>query len=80
MPEREHRQVAGSESRTVNAMAVHKEIGVKGVYFEGQNSWAAYFPNYYIAAQCMWEASQDGQALFADLMQSFFQEAAPEMT
>jgi hypothetical protein len=28
----------------------------------------------------MWNASQDGKALFADLMQSFFREAAPEMT
>ncbi|MCC6489852.1 MAG: DUF4838 domain-containing protein [Candidatus Hydrogenedentes bacterium] len=60
-------------------MKVYKDIGVKGVSFEGQDSWAAYFPNYYIAAQFMWDTSQDGDALFADLMKSFFQEAAPEM-
>ena len=61
------------------AMATYKEIGVAGVYFEGQNSWASYFPNYYIAAQCMWDSSQDGQKLFDDVMTSFFAEAAPEM-
>lgn len=63
----------------MRAMAAYKEIGVKGVYFEGQNSWAAYFPNYYIAAQCMWNASQNGPELFADLMRSFFREAGPDM-
>jgi hypothetical protein len=61
-------------------MAAYKEIGVKGVYFEGQNSWAAYFPNYYIAAQCMWDSSRDAEQLFKDLMQAFFREASPEMT
>lgn len=61
------------------AMAAYKEIGVAGVYFEGQNSWASYFPDYYIAAQCMWDSSQDGQQLFDDLMISFFGGAAPEM-
>ncbi|MCC6694657.1 MAG: DUF4838 domain-containing protein [Candidatus Hydrogenedentes bacterium] len=61
-------------------MKVYKDIGVKGVSFEGQDSWAAYFPNYYIAAQFMWDTSQDGEALFNDLMQCFFKEAAPDMT
>jgi len=61
-------------------MAAYKSIGVKGIYFEGQDSWAPYFPNYYIAAQCMWNSSQDGESLFVDLMQSFFRETAPEMT
>jgi hypothetical protein len=62
-----------------NAMRTYKEIGVAGVYFEGQNSWAAYFPNYYVAAQCMWDASQDGQQLFDEMMAAFFAAAAPEM-
>ena len=60
-------------------MAVYKELGVKGVSFEGQDSWAAYFPNYWVAAQAMWDSSLDGDALFQDLMTSFFGEAAPEM-
>ena len=61
-------------------MAAYKSIGIKGIYFEGQDSWASYFPNYYMAAQCMWDSSQDGESLFADLMQSFFRETTPEMT
>ncbi|GMU91891.1 MAG: hypothetical protein AMXMBFR4_09490 [Candidatus Hydrogenedentota bacterium] len=61
-------------------MAAYRAIGVAGVTFEGQNSWAAYFPNYYIAAQCMWDTAQDGNELFDDLMRSFFLEAAPEMS
>ncbi|GMV92835.1 MAG: hypothetical protein AMXMBFR82_26130 [Candidatus Hydrogenedentota bacterium] len=61
-------------------MAAYKALGVKGVSFEGQNSWAAYFPNYWLAAQCMWDSTLDGDALFEDLMQSFFREAAPEMS
>lgn len=61
------------------AMATYKEIGLAGVYFEGQNSWAAYFPNYYTAAQCMWNASQDGAKIFDEMLNAFFGEAAPEM-
>lgn len=61
-------------------MAGYKELGVSGVSFEGQDSWAAYFPNYWIAAQVMWDSSRDGDALFQDLMTSFFENAAPEMT
>ncbi len=63
----------------VNEMAGYKELGVKGVSFEGQDSWAAYFPNYWIAAQMMWDSSRDGETLFNDLMTSFFEEAGPEM-
>ena len=63
----------------IKAMAAYKQIGVRGVYFEGQNSWAAYFPNYYIAAQCMWNSAQDGRALFNDMMNAFFKDCAPEM-
>jgi hypothetical protein len=61
-------------------MAGYKKLGVSGVSFEGQDSWAAYFPNYWIAAQVMWDSSRDGDTLFEDLMQSFFQEAALEMS
>ena len=60
-------------------MAGYKELGVSGVSFEGQDSWAAYFPNYWVAAQSMWDSSLDGGVLFKDLMTSFFEEAAPEM-
>ncbi|GMW02081.1 MAG: hypothetical protein AMXMBFR84_32170 [Candidatus Hydrogenedentota bacterium] len=60
-------------------MAVYKSIGVTGVSFEGQDSWAAYFPNYYIAAQCMWDSSLDGKDLFEDMLQAFFGEAASDM-
>lgn len=60
-------------------MKIYRDIGVQGFSFEGQNSWAAYFPNYYMAAQFMWDPSQDGEAVFRDMLESFFQEAAPEM-
>jgi hypothetical protein len=60
-------------------MAGYKELGVKGVSFEGQNSWAAYFLNYWIAAQVMWDSTLNGDALFNDLMTNFFEDAAPEM-
>lgn len=61
-------------------MAVYKQIGIKGLSFEGQNSWAAYFPNYYIGVQTMWDSSQDGAALLADMLESFFGPAAPDMS
>lgn len=61
------------------AMATYKEIGVAGVYFEGQDSWAAYFPNYYTAAQFMWDATQDGPKIFDEMLTAFFGDAAPEM-
>lgn len=61
------------------AMGTYKEIGLAGVYFEGQNSWAAYFPNYYTAAQCMWNAAEDGAKIFDGMLDAFFGEAAPEM-
>lgn len=61
-------------------MAGYKKLGVSGVSFEGQNSWAAYFPNYWIAAQSMWDSTLDGDALFDGLMTSFFEHAASEMT
>jgi hypothetical protein len=62
-----------------HAMATYKDIGVAGVYFEGQNSWAAYFPNYYTAAQHMWDSAQDGPKIFSEMVTAFFGDAAPEM-
>lgn len=61
------------------SMPVYKQLGVKGVSFEGQDSWAPYFPNYYVGAQMMWDSSQDPNDVFADMVESFFQEAAADM-
>ncbi len=66
-------------SAHVRSMPVYKELGIQGFSFEGQNSWAAYFPNYYIAAQLMWDTGQDGKRLFEDMLAVFFREAAPHM-
>lgn len=61
------------------AMATYKAIGVAGAYVEGQNSWAAYFPNYYTTSQFMWDASQDEKKVFDDMLAAFFGEAAAYM-
>lgn len=66
-------------SSHIREMKVYRDLGVKGVSFEGQNSWAAYFPNYYVASQMMWDVDQDGEAVFDDMLQHFFGEAAPAM-
>jgi hypothetical protein len=60
-------------------MKEYKALGVKGVSIEGQNSWAPYFPNYYVAGQMMWNSGQDGDRVFHDMLASFFAEAAPAM-
>ncbi|MBI4584461.1 MAG: DUF4838 domain-containing protein [Planctomycetes bacterium] len=60
-------------------MEIYRKLGVKGVSFEGQNSWAPYFPNYYIAGQMLWNSRQDGESLFDDMLQAFFLETAPAM-
>lgn len=60
-------------------MAVYRQIGVTGVSFEGQDSWAPYFPNYYVAAQFMWDPNQDENHVFEDMLQAFFGDAAPDM-
>lgn len=58
---------------------VYKKMGVEGLSFEGQNSWASYFPNYYVASQMMWDADQDYRLVFDAMLNSFFGEAADEM-
>ncbi|MCA9435071.1 MAG: DUF4838 domain-containing protein [Candidatus Omnitrophica bacterium] len=60
-------------------MKVYKELGVQGFSFEGQDSWASYFPNYYIGAQMMWNAEQDYHPVFEDMLDSFFHEASAPM-
>jgi hypothetical protein len=64
----------------IREMPIYKELGIQGLSFEGQDSWAAYFPNYYIGGQMMWDSSQDGEALFQDMLRSFYEEAAPAMS
>jgi hypothetical protein len=59
--------------------AVYKQLGVQGLSIEGQNSWASYFPNYYTAAQMMWDADQDYRVVFDDMLESFFIEASGPM-
>ncbi|MCL4219515.1 MAG: DUF4838 domain-containing protein, partial [Candidatus Hydrogenedentes bacterium] len=61
-------------------MAAYRDIGVAGVSFEGQNSWAAYFPNYYLAAQFMWDSELDEGSTFKDMLDRFFLESAPAMS
>lgn len=63
----------------IHEAPIYKQLGIKGLSFEGQNSWAAYYPNYYVAAQMMWDADQDGHAVFKDMLQAFFEEEAPAM-
>ncbi|NUN95868.1 MAG: DUF4838 domain-containing protein [Candidatus Omnitrophica bacterium] len=63
----------------IREMKIYKELGIDGVSAEGQNSWAAYFPNYYIAGQLMWDAEQDGGELWADMLDSFFGESSEAM-
>jgi len=60
-------------------MALYHRIGVKGISFEGQHSWAAYFPNYYVAAQFMWDPYQEEQVVFDDMLRAFFGDAADAM-
>lgn len=63
----------------IHEAPIYKQLGIKGLSFEGQNSWAAYYPNYYVAAQMMWDADQDGQAVFKDMLRAFFEEDALKM-
>jgi hypothetical protein len=60
-------------------MKLYRDVGLSGLSIEGQNSWAAYFPNYYVAARMMWDADQDYRAIFEDMLVSFFGSAAPAM-
>jgi hypothetical protein len=59
--------------------SVYKRMGVEGLSFEGQNSWASYFPNYYVASQTMWDADQNYHDVFRAMLDSFFGEVAEEM-
>jgi uncharacterized protein DUF4838 len=61
------------------ALPVYAKLGIKGLSFEGQDSWASYFLNYYIAAQMMWDTAQPPEALFEDMLGHFFGEAAGPM-
>ncbi len=67
-------------SAHIHEMPLYKQMGIRGLSYEGQNSWAAYYPNYYVASQLMWDSGQDGEKVFQDMLDSFFQEAAPAMT
>ncbi|MBI3117490.1 MAG: DUF4838 domain-containing protein [Candidatus Hydrogenedentes bacterium] len=60
-------------------MPEYRKLGIMGISYEGQDSWASYFPNYYPAAQLMWDADQDAAAIFDDMLDHFFLEAAPAM-
>jgi hypothetical protein len=60
-------------------MPLYKEIGIQGLSYEGQDSWAAYYPNYYVASQLMWDSAQNGQGVFDDMVDSFFLESARPM-
>lgn len=66
-------------SAHIHEMALYKQLGIRGLSYEGQNSWAAYYPNYYVAGQLMWDCGQDGEKVFRDMIDSFFLEAAPAM-
>lgn len=57
----------------------YNEMGIKGVLIAGQASWASYFLSYYVAAQMLWDSSVDAEALYTDVLQDFFGDAAPEM-
>ena len=66
-------------SAHIHEMPLYKQMGIRGLSYEGQNSWAAYYPNYYVASQLMWDSAQDGDKVFQDMLDSFFLEAAPAM-
>ena len=61
------------------ALPIYAKLGIQGLSFEGQNSWASYFPNYYIGAQMMWDTTQRSVTLFEDMLDHFFGEAAHPM-
>lgn len=61
------------------AYPVYESLGIRGFSYEGHNSWATLFPNFYIAARMMWNANADYDALIADLCKGFYGPAAKPM-
>lgn len=61
------------------AYPVYEEMGIKGFSYEGHDSWATLFPNFYIAARMMWDAHADYDALITDLCRGFYGPAAKPM-
>ncbi|MCA9436808.1 MAG: DUF4838 domain-containing protein, partial [Candidatus Omnitrophica bacterium] len=61
------------------AIPIYRELGVKGMALHGQNSWAVYFPAYYMAAQLLWDSSADPEEVYWDMLNRFFGEAAGPM-
>ncbi len=61
------------------SIPIYRDIGVKGMTVLGQNSWAAYFPSYYVAAQLLWDSASDPEEVYQDMLDRFFGEAAEPM-
>lgn len=61
------------------AYPIYESMGIKGFSYEGHNSWATLFPNFYIAARMMWDGNADYNALIEDLCEGFYGPAAQPM-
>lgn len=65
--------------RPCRAYPVYREMGIDGFSYEGHNSWATLFPNFYVAARMMWDANTD-YGLMAEICTNFYGPAAAPMT
>ena len=61
------------------AAAVYRDMGIAGFSYEGHNSWATLFPNFYVAARMMWDADADYEALMDEICVQFYGPAAVPM-
>src|SRR5690606_36261191 len=61
------------------AYPVYRDLGIGGFSYEGHNSWATLFPNFYVAARMMWDADAGYDALLDEICTAFYGPAAKPM-